>query len=442
MELNSLRLRALWDDLRTSLWALPVGTTTMAFILAVSVAQFDRNGALGFGFTISSSQALSILATIAGSMLTVVTMTFSILMVVMVLASQQFSPRILRNFMRGQTSQYVLSIFIGAFVYSLTVMLFIGENNVPVGAVGVAVLLALGSMVALIYYIDFIAKHTRVSYILAEINRQTEGVLGKLRTNEQRHLPAEADNELLPTPPNDALHIFAEEVGYVQAIDFDEVVRLAAADKVIIRMERIVGDFVSAHGDFLTIWPVDHVSEDLGDKLRATFDIGTERTMLEDVLLGLRQLEDIALKAVSPAVNDPTTASNCVNYMTNLLILAAESPDLPTRYYDENSELRLFCQRSSFEAMIDLAFGQLRHYTSGDVAIIEHLLEALCEIAQRTQRPARLEVLWRHARLIAHSAANHNVDPLERHKLNGKLKRLARQVGQPADSILLNVNAN
>ncbi|MEZ4656262.1 MAG: DUF2254 domain-containing protein [Caldilineaceae bacterium] len=442
MELSNLRLRAVWDDLRTSLWALPAGTTIVAFIVAVGVARFDIDGARGFGFTISSSQALSILATIAGSMLTVVTMTFSILMVVMVLASQQFSPRILRNFIRGQTSQYVLSIFIGTFVYSLTVMLFIGENSVPVGAVGFAVFLALGSMVALIYYIDFIAKHTRVSYILADINRQTEGVLDKLRSIEHQHLPVEEGDEPLPAAPSDALRIFAEQVGYIQAIDFAELVRLAAADNMLIRMERMVGDFVSAHGDFLTIWPADHLSDDLAEKLRAAFDIGTERTMLEDLLLGLRQLEDIALKAVSPAVNDPTTASNCVNYMTNLLIQAAELPELPRRRYDETGELRLFWQRSSFEAMIDLAFGQLRHYTGGDVVIIEQLLESLCEIAHVTRARARLDVLWRHARLIAHSAANHNVDPLERHRLNGKLRRLARQTGQPAESILLNINAN
>lgn len=439
----SLQLRGLWEDLRTSLWFRPGVTTLLAVALAVATTGIDRNGAYPSGYDLSADNARAILSTIAGSMLAVVTMTFSIIMVVLVLASQQFSPRILRNFIRDQTSQNILSIFIGTFIYCLLVMIRISDYGedifVPVWAVLIGILLALISMGALIYFIDHIAKQTRVSYILAEINRQTEHVMGRLYAPEKLHNPEETERIAPPEAPNDAMRLFAEESGYVQAIDFGEMVRLATASKVVIQVERMVGDFVSARGDFLTIWPADHLSEEMNLKLRAVFDIGTERTMMEDVLLGIQQLVDIALKALSPAVNDPTTAASCINYMTNLLIQAAEHADLPSLYFDEDQQLRVICHHSSFETMVDLAFGQLRHYAAGDMVILERMLDALVEVAYRTKARPRLEILWRHARLISRAASKVGVDALARDKLNAQIKLLARQVGQPAESILLNV---
>ena len=445
MDVN-LRIRSFWDDLRSSLWFRPGVTTLLAVTLAFVATGVDRNGVYPSGYDLSPDNARSILSTIAGSMLSVVTMTFSIIMVVLVLASQQFSPRILRNFIRDQTSQNILSIFIGTFVYCLLVMLRISDNGkdifVPVWAVLIAIALALISMAALVYFIDHIAKQTRVSYILAEINRQTVSVMRKARKERSRYAASEDETAPAPDAPREAVRIYSQRVGYVQAIDFAEIVRLASDADLTVQLLRAVGDFVSVHGDFLLAWPADHLPDGLDEKLYALFDIGPERTLMEDQLLGMQQLVDIALKAMSPSVNDPNTAVNCIHYMTNLLIQAAESPDLPMYYKDEEGEIRVICHQSSFEAMVDLAFSQLRHYAAGDMVVMARMLEALYEIALGTTGHARLEVLWRHARLIVRTIATQETDALARQRINTIIKRLARQVGQAAENIMLNVHAN
>jgi uncharacterized membrane protein len=471
-----LRLRAIWDNLQSSLWFRPIIAALLALVLALGSTILDSLVALPQIFYLAPDNARLILSAIANSMLTVVALTFSIIMVVLVLASQQFSPRILGNFARDHASQNVLSIFIGTFVYSLLVMGRINDTDnaffIPVLSVIVAIFLALLSVGALIYFIDHISKTVQANYIIAAIDKQTVTVLHKISSepaqNEyqattaitKRPISAEEcyrsyttatsrplgtrDEEKGGDTPRPAA-LFSEEGvtvgahkrGYIQAIDFDELVRVGQAYNIVVQLERMVGDFVAERGDLLQTWPRMSISDDVIDRLLGVFEIGATRTLYEDVLFGLRQLVDIALKAISPAVNDPTTAVTCIDALSNILLQAVRYPDPPARYCDESGDVRLIVRPVTFKAMIDLAVTQIRQYARSEVTVSLRLLDMLAEIARATTEPQHHDVLWQHACVISRGANRGVLELLDRQQINERLNMIAQQLRkQPADLLL------
>ena len=452
-----LRLRTLWQDLQSSLWFRPAVTTLFAFLLAIAITTIDQLPyfAAPSLLRIGIESARALLAAIAGAMLTVVGMVFSTLMIVLVLASQQFSPRILRNFARDPISQNVLSIFMGSFTYSLLVLARTSEYEdrvfTPVFSITVAFAWALVAIGAFIFFIDHIAKTVRASYIIADINRQSESSLHRYfhaqddapapAPNHAAHAPDDAgqpdmqaknqasDEEVPPGEAATATHIYAPRAGHIQTVDEAMLVRIATERELVIQVERRVGEFISRNALLLSLLPEQKMSQELLDALHSAFDIGTERTMYGDAPFGIRQLVDIALKAISPAINDPTTAVDCINYLANLLSLAARHPDPSGRLYDEAGKLRLILPMPTFGMMLDLAFNQIRHYSSREVTITLRLLDALAEIAQATNDPTRRGAIWQHVAMISRSVDRSIHEPVERAKINARLQEIAARCG-------------
>jgi uncharacterized membrane protein len=441
------RLRTLFDDLASSLWFRPAVGAFLAVLLAAGVIELDQR----FSFSqldsmrIGVDAARGVLAIIAGAMLTVVGLIFSIMMVVLVLGSQQFSPRILRNFVRDPVTQNVLAVFISAFVFCLLVLARTSEApgglSTPIFSVIVAITLALVAIAAFIFFIDHITRIVRVNFIIADINRQTLGRL-QILDDQIRSGGADSTEPVHERHTRRAVIVHALGFGYIQLIDMDALVVLARQHDLVIYLERQVGDFVPKAGRLATVWlPTqetdDKLPSDFVSELWRAFDVGAERTMLDDVLFGIRQLVDIALKALSPAVNDPTTAANCVDYLTNILVQAAHQPDASTEWQDEDGVLRVVCRQPGFAAMLDLAFDQLRHYSRADFSFTLHLLQALTELAEATQVPERRAALWRHAGMISRSVDPQIREPLERMQINDKLRMLAELIGEQSVGALL-----
>jgi uncharacterized membrane protein len=447
------RIRTLLDDLRSSLWFRPALGALLALVLALLTALLDEatgTPRIPF-FRIGTSGAQAVLAALAAATLTVVGLIFSILMVVLVLASQQFSPRVVGNVIRDRASQDVLSIFIGAFVYSLLMLALINEEreglSSPVFSVTTAILLALVAIGAFIYFIDHITKVIRINYITAEINRQTvEQVRLQAGRLAQENALAEDDVDRA-FRGDQGKSAPALEAGYIQSIDYGALVVLAQEHDLVLRVERKIGDFVAEGSRLLRVgrmagWAEGPLPSGLIEDLWQAFDVGIERTLLDDPLFGARQLVDIALKAVSPAVNDPTTAVNCIDYLTNILIQAAHQPDGVIHHFDEAGHLRLICQPPTFEQLLDLAFEQLRLYTRTDTTLVLRLLDALTEIAQATNLPERHAALWRHAGMISRSVDPVITEPLERRQINDCLHTLTAHVHRPPEPLLLTSVAN
>lgn len=439
-----LRVWTFWNNLQSSLWFRPIIAVLLAVAMAIGSIRLDSHIARLDPFQMAPDNARLILSAIANSMLTVVALTFSTIMVVLVLASQQFSPRILGNFARDHVSQNVLSTFIGTFVYSLLVMGWIDKTgqdlSIPVLPVIIAIILALLSVAALIYFIDHIAKSVQVNYIIAEIDKQTIAGLHTIFSDATQNDSRAATATMPPLSAEEGATVATIKAGYIQAIDFDELVGIGQEYNIVVKLERMVGDFVAKKSVLLRAWPQTTRSDEVDERLMDAFEIGVTRTMFQDTLFGLRQLVDMALKAISPAINDPTTAVTCLDALSNILLQAARYPDPPAYYCDDSSVVRLITQPVTFKAMVDLAFDQIRQYARSEVTVSLRLLEVLAEIAQVTSEPQRRDILWQHAGMISRGVEQGVLEPLDRQKMNDRLKLIAQQLGQRPDNVLLAVD--
>lgn len=471
-KLTNITLRGLWNDIQSSLWYRPALISLFSVTLVFIASYIDKNTSLQF-YVISADNARAVLTVIASSMLTVVTLTFSILMVALTLTSQQFSPRVLRSFTSDRAAQNILGILIGSFLYSLLVLVTVIDTNnttfVPLLSILIAIGLALLGIASFIFFIDHIAKSIRVSYIIQTINDETTRLI---QSQVEDQVVGHKKSDIpLSNPVMDqtkAVRIDAEIPGYIQAIDVDMLATLAKDNKYTIQIAGMSGDFVAKGRPLLYVWnqhpsSKDHetteteskadahpdngdekarqdlaeISDALTDKFRRQFDIGVERTTYKDILFGIRQLVDIALKALSPGINDPTTATNCIHFLTNILIQAIHCPDQEISHYDDDGNLCLIGRTVSFSTMVDQTYDQLRHFSATDPTMLEALLISLIEVARETVDKERLNILWQHTVLIRDRAEGTIQQKHDRSKLNNRLLQIAELLDEDYESIAL-----
>ena len=349
-----------------------------------------------------------ILSSIATSIMTVVSIVFAILLMTLTLASTQFSPRILISFVRDRTTQGTLGVFLGTFTYCMAALpaaRALPHPFAPVATVTGAMVLALFCVGWLIYFINHISHSISVNHIVDRIARETELVIDEFmpypRGPFQFSDRGEASSAEHGTPiPN-------RHSGYIRYIDINRLVALAKAYQISVHLERRVGQFVPAGVPLMRVSKPERVPADRAFHLIATFDIGSARTMQRDVEFGIIQIVDIALRAISPAVNDPSTAISCVDQLSRIMILWISRIPPPFHYYAPPHVLRLFVPWIAFDGLLDTAFEQIRHYAIADVAVSLRLLRAFDDIASTTQHADMRTRLLERARRVTAGCAGH-----------------------------------
>jgi uncharacterized membrane protein len=355
-------------------------------------------------FGASAEGARNILSAIAGSMITVAGVTFSITIVALSLASNQYTPRILRNFMRDRANQLVLGIFVSIFIYCLVVLRTIrgGEEAfVPSLAVVFAIVLAVVSIGFFIYFIHHMATSIQASSIIASVAGETIQAITFLfpeRVGDELDEPA-PDERVSQIKHKSWAVVPSPATGYIQGVNPDALVKFAEQHKTVLRMERGVGEFVVEGMPLASLL----LNGELDPKLMRTvsdiYAIDEYRTVGQDAGFGVRQLVDIALKALSPGVNDTTTAVTCVDYLGAILCCLAERR-IPPRFRYSQGELRVIARGPTFDSLVDEAFHQIRQNSAGNVAVILRMLQTVMSIAGRTRNEPRRRTLWGHVELI------------------------------------------
>jgi uncharacterized membrane protein len=342
--------------------------------------------------------AQTLLATIAGSEMTVVAVTYSVLLMVLSLASVQFSPRILVGFVRDRVSQVTVGVFIGTFTYCLVVLRAIRSEPlfVPPVSVSFGLLSALGSLGCLVYFVHHIAYGIQANVLVDGIAAHTEEVIDEVFVLPWTDEPAEAQ----PQPPEGSVAVFATTSGYVQLFDDVELIRLADRHGVTVYSQRAPGEFVPERAPLVFIHPPERATPEILESCRKAFDLGSVRTMQQDVEYGIRQIVDIALKAVSPAVNDPSTANTCVDHLTRLMLRMSCRRDPVETVRDAKGRLLLVIRLTTFARVLDLAFNQIRQYTRTDMSVSLRMLRRLDDIARATSDPKRLAQVVRQGRMV------------------------------------------
>ncbi|MGD1073326.1 MAG: DUF2254 domain-containing protein [Bryobacteraceae bacterium] len=342
-----------------------------------------------------------ILAGIAQSIMTVVSIVFAILLMTLTLASMQFSPRIIVSFSKDRVTQWTLGLFLGTFCYCMAALptaRSLPHPFAPVFTVFGAMLLALTCVALLLYFIHHISHAISVNHIVDRIAAETEAIIDDVMPLPRRgaslveSVPADLNSWDIP--------VASEASGYIRFIDTRRLVTLARLNQVKVHVVRKVGQFVPEGAPLLMAYRGDRLTRESRDEILDAFDLGPSRTLQQDVEFGVLQIVDIALKAISPAVNDPTTAVTCVDQLSRILIRFA-SRELPASIlYDPPDTARVSIPWVDFEGLLKSAFHQIRLYSKTDLAVSLRLLRALGDIAWTRPEPALRRALYEEGKRI------------------------------------------
>ncbi len=345
-----------------------------------------------------------ILAGIAASIMTVVSIVFAILLMTLTLASMQFSPRIIVGFTRDRVTQWTLGIFLGTFLYCMAALpaaRSVPHPFAPVATVLGAMVLALVCVGLLLFFIHHISQAISVNHIVDRIAEETEAMIDDLMP--WPHLLDHHVKDAEPLQPNPSeVAVLSSESGYIRFVDTRRLVAIAKHYHVTIRVLRRVGHFIPAGIPLMMVSKGSRLSPEGIAELLAAFDLGPTRTLQQDVEFGVLQIVDVALKAISPAVNDPTTAINCVDQLSRILIRFAAREPPEELLYDPPGVVRASIGWIHFERLLDAALEQIRMYSKTDVAVSLRLLRALSDIAASTPDPEFRRILVEHGmRIVA-----------------------------------------
>jgi uncharacterized membrane protein len=407
------RLRRLWDLLLTSLWFVPALLVLAAIVLAVILIEVDASLPGRYLqerwprlFGAGAGGSRDMLAAIATSMITVAGVAFSITIVALSLASTQYTSRVVRNFMRDRANQVVLGSFLGIFVYCLVVLRTLreGEHTFnPALAVLFAVILALLGIGCLIFFIHHIALSIQAESILKSAAEETIDAVRRL-------FPVLlADSEDAAVTPTDAPSaddprwraLVSPASGYLVMVDDDALVAAAVSGSTVIRMEKAVGEFVIEGEPILSvIESANRPADSIDDVALAACVIERQRTMVQDVGFGIRQIVDVALRALSPGINDTTTAIACVQWLAVILSHLAVRRMGPA-IVRHDGRIRLISCGPGFGDMVSASFRQIRQHACDNAAVLESLVGALDRVAIRTAAPGRRADLAAEVRLLA-----------------------------------------
>lgn len=416
-ERANARLAHLRETLRTGLWFVPGIFVVGAALLSILTVTLDhrRTGLPGWLlFTGGPTSALQILSTIAASMMTFTGLVFTITVVVLQLASSQFSPRVLRTFLRDRGSQVSLGVFTATFVYALIVLVqvrtgSVGPVFVPRLSVSVSFGLVLASLVAFVYLVDHVAQSIRVVNIIETVAAQTREAIDDLHPEAYDAADGAAGDVELGTQRR--VIALERHGGVLAGLDIEGLVGLARRHDCLLRLVRNVGDYVVEGGPLVEVY-------DGGDVLTCEqvlrqVDIARERTMRQDAAFGFRQLADIGEKALSPAVNDPTTAVQAIDRLHDLLARLAGRALDPGVYEDDEGRVRLVREVQSWSGYVTLAFEEIREYGGTSIQVHRRLRAALVELLSMVPAQRR-PPLERQLRLLEQSAGRFFPEPEER----------------------------
>jgi uncharacterized membrane protein len=395
------RLALIMDALRGSFWFLPALLTLAAATLAVGLLVADARlpsatvRSVGWIYTGGAEGARSLLATVAGTVVTVVGVAFSVTIVSLQLAAAQLGPRVLRNFMRDRGNQAVLGTFVATFVYCLLVLRSVRGGNgltedafVPHLAVTGGVALAVLSAGVLIYFIHHAAVSMQADHVIATIALELDQAIDRL-------YPERLGEDVLaagppPVVPGDfeatAVVVTAPASGYVQSIDGATLMARARERDLLVRLDRRPGDFVVTGEPLARAWPRERLHDADGARLATTLTIGPVRTLVQDVLFGVEQLVEIAVRALSSDLRDPTTAMRCIDRLGAAVARLADRR-MPSPYRRDGARLRVIAPGVSLAEVVHVAFDAIRARGAASAAVSVRLLETFERLARL--RPGR-----------------------------------------------------
>ncbi len=375
-----------------------------------------------------------ILSALATSILTMTAITFSSIMVLLSTYLSQYSPRTLDNFLSDPITRRVLGVFIGSFFYFLLLLLWMNISDqasfliVPTFSILVAAL-CLGFFV---YFIHHVGTWIQVNNLIKNI---TDNCLVILETYEQQSTNLKSTSSSPWSSWEDEEVRLKEcrkaqsyQSGYIQHINLKMIIQLAQKDDLLIRMEKNIGDYIDKGSTLFLYWSLDDRKFSIETYLE-NIRIGHNRTTEQDLEYGIQKLTEIALRAISPAVNDPYTAIVCIHRLGKVLSRLPQKSLEEPYFYDEKQNLRIILNKESFAHVLYKSFYQIRHYGRQDVSVLAAIFEALALIAEKSPKPPTQQTLWQFAEAICEGIDRSTLINMDKLYLNEKIDELGRLTG-------------
>lgn len=447
---EEMHLHKVWDNLRSNLWFRPVLWTVTLALLALGLVNFDRSlapsfqplASLSWYFAGDAAGARTILGSIATSMLTVTTLAFSIMMVAVVQTANAYSPRLLPQYLSDSANQHVLGILIGTFLYAILVLRAVRSTAelqfVPLLATNVAVLLAMIATGAFIFFINHASHSISVSNIILLISSATDELIEKNAIFPENVGEPWRGAKPPPLPPTSPAILCAEVGGYIDLIEVVPLLDAAVDAHAVVRLECAIGDYILPGQPLVTVWPATACDDKLSATLHDVIHTGNERSLIQDLRFGIHQLSDVAVRALSPGINDPTTAVYCIDSLA-LLITHWMNRERVSPYRCYQGELRVIAPTPTFADLLDSAYAQIRYYGSGDMETTLRLLEVYAQIGSLSTEVGEKAILWEHVERLLETAAQHITGAGDRARLNRQLAITAKTFSQDAYPLMLEI---
>jgi uncharacterized membrane protein len=375
------------DQLRTGFWFMPSMMLLLASALALVLLNVDQRfdpgikSSIEWAYSGGPEGARSLLSTIAGSMITAASVTFSLASVALSIASQQYGSRVLRNFMRDRITQILLGTFVSTFIYSVLVVRAIRGSDVsggfvPAISVTVAIALSLISLVLLVFFVHHVSTSIQASHIVLVIAQDLHDATLKLypsKTGESGDEPPSLDD----FHERASMSVALVDSGYLQSIDLDKLLAVATSKGVVIELTIKPGDHFVSGGEVARVWGAAFLPELELKHIIGAFLFGGERTPAQDIRYQFQQLTDVVVRALSPGINDPFTAINGIDELASGVSQLARRPRVAEKRHDETGALRLIVPRPQITEILEDTVGHIAIYAAADRFVMAGLHRVL-----------------------------------------------------------------
>lgn len=435
------RFSVLADAVHTALWPVPTAAIVVALALGVGLPNLDvllddnlSPAVRDFLFGGGAGAARSVLSAISGSLITVTSLTFSLTVVTLQLASSQFSPRLLRTFSRDPYVHWTLALFLGTFTYSLVVLRTVRDGNtsdpgfVPQISVTFAVLLTVASVFGLVLFLAHLARQIRVETMLHDVHEDAVETVRRVLEKPPDDL---STLPVAPTPPPLTRPVVAAKSGFLIRVDEQDLFDAACAAGAVVVIEGSPGGSVVSGTPMGRTWPLDGAplppqdQQRLDDQVAAAIHTGPERTAAQDIAYGLRQLTDVAVKALSPGINDPTTAVYALGHISALLCETLDYQLGPKLLDDEQGRVRVVLERPELANLLDSAIAETRRYGKDAPDVLARISRLLREVGWRTKDDQQQQAVRDQLRRLRTTINEQNfgsAETTELHRLNSHVE--------------------
>lgn len=422
--------------IKEKLWVTPAIYSILAVALSIIFFYIDLHLIDAMSEYIPSilltnvDLAKTIMGSLSGALLTMTTFTFSTILVVLTMYSSQFSPRTLKNFVHDRLTWRVLGVFLGGFIYNTLSLLFMRAHlySHDVISTFVGILIAFFCLATFAYFIHHISSTVQVGKLVIELIDDTERVVDKFEKLESENVSPAGGWR----PDGIKQTIMTGKTGFIGYIHFDKILDFAKKKNMEIEVLSCIGEYVHENKPLVNIFKTD--SDDF--PIDEFFVFGEERTSDQDIEFAMQKLVEIGLRAISPGINDPNTANDIIIRLGNLLGKIGHLSTGGLVFTDKEGNGRVFYPLPKFEEILYKVYYQLAYYGKDDISVMSAITDSLIVTAESTPSK-RYQDLWDIQLYVLEAINPQEMKSLDRKFLQGKLDRLADQLGKPSVNLLM-----